>query len=207
MADFAVSRPIPEAVAGPEPGLRGDVLRQRPDVRVAERQLAAATADIGVAAAAFYPRFTLSGTFGWQAIESGDLFTSATGTDALLGLVSLPLFAGGERRAALDAANARQTASLARYEQAVLLAIEESERALTDWSRSRRSRDELEQAARSSAEAADIARRLYDSGLADFLSVLDADRRRLEAEDALALRQTQVSVNLVAVYKALGAES
>jgi len=207
VADFAVSQPIPEAAAGPRPGLRGDVLRQRPDVRAAERQLAAATADVGVAAASFYPRFTLSGTFGWQAIESGDLFTSATQTDALLGLVSLPLFVGGERRAALDAADARQLASLARYEQAILLAIEESERALTDWSRSRRSRDELEQAARSSAEAAEIARRLYDSGLADFLSVLDADRRRLEAEDALALRQTEVSVNLVAVYKALGAES
>ena len=96
-------------------------------------------------------------------------------------------------------------ASLRRYEQVVLLAIEESEAALTRYSRALRSRAHLESSADSSARAADIARKLYESGLADFLSVLDADRRRLEAEDALAQRQAEVSINLVAVYKALGA--
>ncbi len=205
VAEFAAEAPIPIATGALEPGLRSEILRRRPDIRAAERSLAAATADVGVAVAAFFPRFTLAADLGWQALDLGDLFQGDTESSTILGLARVPLYTGGRLRAGLDAANARQMASVAQYEQAVLLALEESEGALTRYRRSLESRDHLSDSATSSAEAADIARRLYESGLTDFLSVLDAERRQLEADDALARRQTEVSVNLVAVYKALGA--
>lgn len=205
VAEFRDARPIPTASDAINPGLRGDVLRRRPDIRAAERALAAATAETGAATAALFPRFVLSGSFGWQALDAGDLFSSATENTTMLGGLTAPLFAGGRLRALKDAAEARQLTALQQYEQGVLLAIEDSEAALTRYSRAQSSRDHLAVSAAASAEAAAIARRLYDSGLTDFLSVLDADRRRLVAEDALAVRETEVSVNLVAVYKALGA--
>ncbi len=166
---------------------------------------AGATADIGVATAAFFPSFVLSGEFGWQALTASGVGSSGTDTSATLGFLRLPLYAGGRLTAQLEAAEARHGATLAAYEQAVAIAIEESEIALTRYRQSLESRQMLARAASSSAEAADIARRLYLSGLTDFLSVLDADRRRLEAEDALAVRQTETVVSLVAAYKALGA--
>ena len=205
VADFAAQAPIPKASGALKPGLRGDILRRRPDVRAAERSLAAATADIGVAVAGFFPRLTLSADLGWQALDFGDLFQGNTQSSTVFGFARVPLYTGGRLRAELDAANARQLASVAQYEQAVLFALEESEGALTRYRRSLESRDHLADSAESSAEAAGIARRLYESGLTDFLSVLDAERRQLEADDALARRQAEVSVNLVAVYKALGA--
>ena len=204
-ADFAVMKPIPKARIVPAVGLKSEVLRRRPDIRAAERALAAATADVGVAVAAFFPRLSLSAAFGWEAFDADDLFDASTEAGGLLGLAQVPLFTGGRLRAELAAADARREASAAVYEQTVLLAVEESEAALTRYSRSLTSSRHLEASAESSARAAGIARQLYESGLSDFLSVLDADRRRLEAEDALAARQTSVGVNLVAVYKSLGA--
>ena len=203
--DFAVMKPIPKARIVPTVGLKSEVLRRRPDIRAAERALAAATADVGVAVAAFFPRLSLSASFGWEAFDAGDLFDAGTEAGGLLGLARVPLFTGGRLRAEFAAADARREASAAAYEQTVLLAVEESEAALTRYSRSLTSSRHLEASAESSARAANIARQLYESGLSDFLSVLDADRRRLEAEDALAARQTAVGVNLVAVYKSLGA--
>ncbi len=205
LAELAVDRPIPTAGSALNPGLRSDILRRRPDVRVAERQLAAANADIGVAVANLFPKLTLGGNFGWQALVLDGLGNDATEVGAVQPALSLPLFAGGALRAQVEASRARHAAVLSAYEQTVLLALEESEGALVRYRRSVTSRDELAAAASASAEAADIATRLYDSGLADFLAVLDADRRRLEAEDALARRQTETLVNLVAVYKSLGA--
>ncbi len=205
VADFTPRRPIPTLDRTLEPGLRGDVLRRRPDVRAAERAMAAATADLGVAVADFYPKFTLNANYGWQALSTSSLGDPATETSALLGIVSVPLFAGGRLRANRDAADARLVASEARYRQAVLLAIEESEGAINRYRRSQASVAHLSESASASADAAVIARRLYESGLRGFLAVLDAERRRLIAEEALASRQTEAVLNLVAVYKALGA--
>nr|MDJ0751770.1 efflux transporter outer membrane subunit [Woeseiaceae bacterium] len=205
VAELEAPAAIPSSERAIEPGLRGDVLRRRPDLRAAERRLAAATADIGVSTAAFYPSFVLGGEFGWEALSASGLGESANESSAVVGIIRMPLYAGGRLTAELDAARARHGATLAAYEQAVALAIEESEIALTRYRRSLESRRMLSDAALSSAQAADIARRLYDSGLTSFLSVLDADRRRLEAEDALAVRQTETVLSLVAAYKALGA--
>ncbi|MDJ0748434.1 MAG: efflux RND transporter permease subunit [Woeseiaceae bacterium] len=205
LAELEAPVAIPDSAQSIAPGLRGDVLRHRPDLRAAERRLAAATADIGVATAAFYPSFVLSGEFGWEALSASGLGSGDNQTSATVGFIRMPIYAGGRLTAQLEAAKARHGATLAAYEQAVALAIEESEVALTRYRRSLESRQMLASSATSSAEAADIARRLYQSGLTDFLSVLDADRRRLEAEDALAVRQTETIVRLAAAYKALGA--
>ena len=203
-SEIVTPGPIPSQAGTLTAGLRSDVLRRRPDVQAAERTLAAATADIGVAVADLFPRLQLSGQYGWQALAVDGIGDSRTENSALVGLLRLPLYSGGRRKAEVEAARARHRASIAAYEQTVLLALEESEGALARYARTAASRRHLDTAARASAEAAVIARRLYESGLTDFLSVLDADRRRLEAEDALAERATEEVVNLVAVYKALG---
>ncbi len=202
--EVATPGPIPSQAGTVTAGLRSDVLRRRPDVQAAERALAAATADIGVAVADLFPRLQLSGQYGWQALAVDGIGDSRTENSALVGILRLPLYSGGRRKAEIEAARARHRVSIAAYEQTVLLALEESEGALARYARAAASRRHLDTAARASAEAAVIARRLYESGLTDFLSVLDADRRRLEAEDALAERATEEVVNLVAVYKALG---
>ncbi len=188
-----------------EDGARADVLRRRPDLRAAERQLAAANADVGAAVSELYPRFVLNGQFGWEALDPAGFGDSDNEASLLLGVVQLPLYAGGARKARIESARARLSVSLIEFEQAVLLALEESEGALVRYRKAQASKEHLELSATASAEAAVIARKLYESGLTDFLSVLDADRRRLEAEDALAQRATEEAVNLVAVYKALGA--
>lgn len=196
--------PIPSSTVTVAAGLKSEVLRRRPDVQAAERRLAAATADIGVAVAEMFPRLQLSGQYGWQALDIDGIGDGNTENSASVGILRLPLYSGGRRKAEVEAARARNQASIAVYERTVLLALEESEGALARYARAAASKRHLATAARASADAAVIARRLYESGLTDFLSVLDADRRRLEAEDALAERATEEIVNLVAVYKALG---
>ncbi len=198
-------RAIPATSMPIEAGARADVLRRRPDLRAAERQLAAANADVGAAVSELYPRFVLNGQFGWEALDPAGFGDSDNEASLLLGVVQLPLYAGGARKARIESARARLSVSLIEFEQAVLLALEESEGALVRYRKAQASKEHLELSATASAEAAVIARKLYESGLTDFLSVLDADRRRLEAEDALAQRATEEAVNLVAVYKALGA--
>ena len=185
-------------------GTRADLLRRRPDLQVAERQLAAATAGIGVARADFFPRLVISASYGFEAAEAGDLGSSAARNTAIVPFVSWPLMQGGRLRAALEGADARALEAALRYEQAVLEAIADAETALSAYVEERQSFESLNAAATASREAAVIAGRLYEQGLADFLTVLDADRRSLEAEDRAAQSHTRLLLNLVRVYKALG---
>ncbi|MDJ0919415.1 MAG: efflux transporter outer membrane subunit, partial [Woeseiaceae bacterium] len=203
--DFSTPRPIPSSSLPLEPGLRGDVLRRRPDVRAAEQTMIAATADVRVATASFFPRFVLNASYGWQAQTGSGLGSAPTDAWTLAGLLTQPLFNGGELGARSDAAKARLEAAERNYRAVVLRAIEESEGSLNRYRNSIESTLHSERASQASKKAAEIASRLYASGLRDFLSVLDAERRRLEAEGALVVQQTQSSLDLVAVYKALGA--
>ena len=204
-ADFVTVRAIPSSSLPVAPGLRGDVLRRRPDVRSAEQSVIAATADVRVATSNFFPRFVLSASYGWQAQTGTALGNAATDTWSLSSLLTQPLFTGGNLRGQSDAAKARLRVAEQNYRAAVLRAIEDSEGSLNRYRRSIESASHSEIASEASAEAADIAGRLYASGLRDFLSVLDAERRKLEAEDALVVQRTRESLNLVSVYKALGA--
>jgi multidrug efflux system outer membrane protein len=192
---------IPQLVAVGDPGA---LLRRRPDIRVAERDLAASTARIGIATADLFPSVTFTGSIGYAAAKSGDLGDSNSGTYLIGPGISWAAFDLGRVKARIDASKARNDESLARYEQTVLRALEETENALVTHARARERLGHVEQAAKSSKSAAQLAHVRYENGIIDFLQVLDAERTQLEAEDALAQSRTDVATSLIAVYKALG---
>lgn len=180
-------------------GTPGDLLRRRPDVAAAERRLAAATARIGVATADLFPRFTLSGLIGTQALDAGALFRGDSETRLLALGVDGSFLNVGRVRARIAATGAAAAAHLAAYERTVLLALEETENALVRVSRSGRELAHLREAAQSSARAAQGARARHEGGAIDVLELLDAERASLQAEDAHAqgrLRLAQANVLL-----------
>jgi multidrug efflux pump len=185
----------------------GDVdtfLRRRPDVRAAERRLAAATAREGIAVADLFPRITISGFLGFLA-GRGSLFgesdSRAWAVTPALGWAAFDL---GSARARLRGAEAGTRESLALYEQTVLRALEETENALVDYREQQQRLVKLHDQARESERASSIARARYREGVDDFLSLLDAERTQLQAEDAVAQAESQVFTSVVGVYKALG---
>jgi multidrug efflux system outer membrane protein len=181
-----------------------DLLRRRPDIRVTERNLAAATADIGVATADLFPRVTFAGSVALQATSFLGLGHGGSDTFAIGPGIFWAAFDLGRVRARIKAADARTEAALAQYEQRVLLALEETENALVNFTRQQARRDLLRTSAQASERAQNLARQRYQFGVADFLTVLDAERTLLEAQDRLADSETQTATALVAVYKALG---
>jgi len=185
----------------------GDVdtfLRRRPDVRAAERRLAAATAREGIAAADLFPRITISGFLGFLA-GRGSLFGEADSRAwAVTPALGWAAFDLGSARARLRGAEAGTRESLALYEQTVLRALEETENALVDYREQQQRLVKLHDQARESERASSIARARYREGVDDFLSLLDAERTQLQAEDAVAQAESQVFTSVVGVYKALG---
>jgi multidrug efflux system outer membrane protein len=181
-----------------------DLLRRRPDIRVTERNLAAATANVGVATADLFPRVTLAGSVALQATSLSGLGGSGSDAFAVGPGIFWAAFDLGRVRARIRAADARTEAALAQYERRVLLALEETENALVDFSRQQARRDSLRASAQASEKAQNLARLRYQFGVADFLTVLDAERTLLEAQDRLADSETLTATALIAVYKALG---
>jgi multidrug efflux system outer membrane protein len=180
------------------------LLRRRPDIRVAERDLAAATAKIGVAVSQLFPRVTFNGNIDLQATSFSGLGGPASDTRSFGPSLTWALLDLGHVRSAIKAAHAQADAQLANYEKTVLTSLEETENALADFGFDQARRGYLEESVKASRRAAELAHERYDSGATDFLAVLDADRVALEAEDQLAQTQTQTAVALVAVYKSLG---
>lgn len=204
LAQLEAPAPLPSLPGIVPAGLRSELLRRRPDIRRAERELAAATADIGVATAELYPSFRLTAQGAFSASAAGALLDDGSFGRVLGAAVRWPVFRGGRLRAAVAGAEAEaRTAALA-YERAVLEALSEVETGLVRYARQRATRQRLERAVASTREAAGIARRLYRTGLGDFLDVLDAERRLTEREDELVQARTAATVRLVALYKALG---
>lgn len=181
-----------------------EILRRRPDIRAAERRLAAATGNEGVAAADLYPRVTVSGFLGFLA-GRGNVFgrsdSAAWSITPALSWAGLDL---GSARARLRGAEALTVEAAVRYEQTVLLALEEVENALARYREQQRRLVSLLAQARESRRAADIARVRYREGVIDFLSLLDAERSQLQAEDAVAQAEAEVFTAVIAVYKGLG---
>lgn len=202
-ADLAPREYPPLAKALPI-GDPGELLRRRPDVRAAERNLAAAVAREGVAAAELYPRVTLTGFLGFIA-GRGSLFARADSRAwAVTPALTWAAFDLGSARARLRGSEAATRESLAAFEQTVLLALEETQNALASYREEQQRLLRLAEQVRQSTRAADIARIRYREGVADFLSLLDAERTQLEAEDAVAQAEVGVYTSVVAVYKALG---
>jgi outer membrane protein, multidrug efflux system len=197
--------PIPKAPLLNAIGTPEQLLRRRPDVRVAERHLAAATARVGVAVGDLFPKVTLLGEVGYftptfSTFGQGDARFFTVGPS-----ITWAAFDIGRVRARIGTAKADTDAALAAYEGAVLGALEDTEGALINYSRSQTRRESLEVAAAASVKAADLARKRFEGGLIDFLEVLDAERTALSAELLLAQSRTDAATSLVAVYKALGA--
>jgi multidrug efflux system outer membrane protein len=193
---------LPTAIAMDEPA---SLLRRRPDLRVAERRLAATSALIGVATAELFPRITLNGAIGLQSLSLDDLGDSGNDYRRFGPSISWAFLDTGRVRQRIKAAGARHEEAFANYEQAVLTALEDVENALSDYARERQRQVHLAAAARASVEAADLANQRFEGGVSDFLASLDANRSAMEAEDLLAQSQTATATALVALYKALGA--
>ncbi|WP_136475733.1 efflux transporter outer membrane subunit [Pseudomonas sp. DG56-2] len=182
----------------------GELLKRRPDIRSAERQLAAATANIGVATADLFPRVSLSGFLGFTAARGSQLGSSAAQAWALGPSITWAAFDLGSVRARLRGANAEAEGALANYEQQVLLALEESENAFSDYSKRQQRLLALLRQSEASRKAADLASIRYREGTVDYLVLLDAERERLSAEDAQAQGEVDLYRGIVAIYKALG---
>lgn len=185
-------------------GLPSSLLRDRPDILAAERQLRAANANIGAARAAFFPRVTLTGTLGTASSELNGLFGAGTGIWAFAPQISLPIFEGGRNRANLDLAKVRSNLAVANYEKTVQAAFREVSDALS----ARRWLTEqvrIQQATLGAqTERARLARLRYDNGAARFLEVLDAQRDLLTAEQQLVQTRRALLTSRVNLYAALG---
>jgi NodT family efflux transporter outer membrane factor (OMF) lipoprotein len=202
-ASLQPRKPIPVAPVDIVAGVPADVLRRRPDIRSAERQLAAQTAEVGVATAALYPSLSLNGSISWTSLTAGDLLDGFRNERSGLTL-SLPIFSGGALRQNIKVQNALVTQALASYEATVLAAYEEVENSLDAWTSEQRRHEALLQAVESARRAADLALVQYNSGLVDFQTVLTADRQLISLEDSLAISDGETTSNLIRLYKALG---
>ncbi|WP_223115480.1 efflux transporter outer membrane subunit [Luteimonas suaedae] len=203
VAELQPVRPLPTLPPRLDAGSPGDLLRRRPDIAAAEQRLHAATARIGVATADLFPRFTLGGLLGSQAIDSSALFERDSETRLVALGIDWSFLDIGRVRARIAAADAEAAGELARYEQTVLLALEDTENALVRYARTREEDTHLTSAAEDSARAAQLARTRFEAGAADLFEVLDAERTQLQAQDALADARTRSVTGAVALYRAL----
>ncbi|WP_243369968.1 efflux transporter outer membrane subunit [Geotalea sp. SG265] len=201
---LAAGGDLPSVPAQIAVGIPADALRQRPDVQSAERRLAAETARIGVAEAARYPSFRLSGSIGLEALTVGAMGDSGALTSSLLAGITAPIFNAGKLRNQVVIQDAIREQAQVAYEQSVLTALQDVENALVAFSRNRESSEALMNAAESARNAAQAARQRYGAGLIDFQSVLDTERNVLSVEDSLASTRADRVLALIRLYKALG---
>jgi outer membrane protein, multidrug efflux system len=203
-AELTASAAIPAlpaniAVASPD-----SLIRRRPDVASAERQVAAERAFVGAAKAEYLPKITVGGSAGWTALELGAFGDPGSFRYAVGPVVSWPALNLGRVKARVDQSQALADEAQARYEQTVLRALQEVETSLSRYRTARTRVDRIRDAAAASARAAELARLRFEGGVADFLQVLDAERTQLDAEDQLAQAHTDAATSYAALYQALG---
>jgi len=202
--ELAEEKSIPAIPVSVAVGIPAETLRHRPDIRRAERNLAAATARIGIATADLYPKFRLNGTIGLESISSGNLWQWASRSWNFGPQVSWNIFDAGAIRQNIQVQNARQEQALISYEATVLQAQEEVENALVAYAKEQQRRSALAKATSAAKRADLLARDQYQAGLVDFNDVLDAQRSLLSFQDELAQSSGVVTTNLIRLYKALG---
>lgn len=194
--------PIPTPPDSVTVGIPAEVIRQRPDVRAAERSLAASTAEIGVATAALYPEFRLNGTFGYEAFD--DLLDSGNQVWSFGPSFVWNLFDGGRVRNTIELRDAQTEEALAFYEQTVLLALEEVESSMVAYIEERIRLEILIRSVDAAERSVEQVRTLYRNGLTDFQNVLDTERSLFVQQDALAESRGLAVQNLIDLYRALG---
>ena len=204
LAETVAPRAYPVLAKSIALGPPDQLLTRRPDVRVAERRLAVAAASAGVAAADLYPRITISGVLGLLAGRGSMLGSSDSRLWAVTPALQWSAFDIGSARARLRGAHAATAEALAEYEKTMLLALEETETALVMYRQRQERLVSLTDEVRESTRAAGIARARYREGVTDFLSLLDAERTALQAEDSAAAAEAEVFTALVGLYRAVG---
>lgn len=202
IAELTKEAPIPTVPDAVPVGLPSDLLRRRPDIRRVERELAAATARIGVVASDLFPKFSLTGNFGLQ-LESLNLINRSRFW-SFGPTVRWPIFDAGRIRANIHVQDARQEQVLLNYEKVVLTSLEDVENALVAYTMEQVRQKNLLEAVNAHRRAVNLAIELFTKGLANFLNVLDAERSLYKSEDDLAQSEYTLSQDLVALYKALG---
>jgi multidrug efflux system outer membrane protein len=195
---------IPNLPAEVVVGLPSDLLRRRPDIRSAERQLAAATAQVGSAIADLFPRFSLIGTFGLQSISASDWFTGRSRYWSIGPTLSWPIFDAGRIRANIEIRNAQQEQAFNLYEKTILAALGDVEKSLVNYAQEQVRYRSLNDAVAANRRAVEMANELYVRGLNNYLDVLDSQRALYATETELAQSEATMAANLVALYKALG---
>lgn len=201
---LAGQKPVPGTPDGVAVGVPADLLRRRPDVRAAERRLAAQTAQIGVAKAQLYPDFSLSGTLGLESLEYANLYSGSARAAQGLARAVWTLFDGGSIRQNIKLQTAKQEEALSFYENTVLTALKDVESALVAYANEQMRRDALQAGATAGRSAFELARDQYNSGLVTFQTVLDTQQSLLTTQDQLAVSQARVTSDLISLYKALG---
>jgi NodT family efflux transporter outer membrane factor (OMF) lipoprotein len=203
-AELQTSGPIPAAPDALNAGIPSETLRRRPDIRAAERRLAAETARIGVATADLFPRFSLTGSFGLQSQKLDELPDGDSRFWAIGPTVRWPILDFGRISSNIEVHNARQEAAAAEYEGAVLRALSDVEIAMVRLSRERRRSVELDKAAAAADKSVAVAEDLYKNGLLEYTDLLDVQRTQYAASDAAAMSRTAVASDSVGLFKALG---
>jgi multidrug efflux system outer membrane protein len=185
-------------------GLPSELLTRRPDVRAAERNLAAATANIGVATADLFPRFSLTGSLGQESINSGTLTGGESRFWSLASGFSWPILDSGRIRANIKLQDARQQEAMNIYTKSILTALEDVENALVAYGNEQERLRLLEAGTAANRKSVELATQRYQKGLVDFLNVLDAQRQLYQSEDALAVSRGRLALSLIALYESLG---
>lgn len=202
--DLGENGPLPKAPLEVAVGVPAELLRRRPDVRAAERRFAAQVARIGIAEAERYPRFSLGGTLGLSANSAKDFFDADSDLSAFGPSLRWNLFDGGRLKQRVKALEAQAEAAQVAWEQSVLLALEETENAMTRFVREQARRSALQRAAAEARRAVELAQTQYRAGLSDFQTVIDSERTVASIEDDLVTSDAAVASGLVSVFKALG---
>ena len=203
-SQLAAVKPLPSAPSTFAVGNPVELLKRRPDIRRAEQALVGAVAEYNIRIADFYPSVTFTGGLGYLSTDWTRLGDTNTDTFSFTPRIHWAAFNLGRANAQVDAADARTQARIAEFEQQMLVALEETDNALQNYSYEEERRTRLQKAAQSSYQAADFARKKFEIGSSDFLTVLDAQRSQLTVSAQLAQSDMQLLLNLVAVYKSLG---
>jgi outer membrane protein, multidrug efflux system len=204
VAELSPAGVIPATPPAVPVGLPSELLQRRPDIRRAEAQLHSATAQVGVATSDLFPKFSLTGSTGWQKLTQGALLSVAGGFWSLVPAVTQPIFNAGRNRANVRVQEALQQQALLVYKQAVLTALQDVESALIAYAKDQERRAALSDAVASNRTAVDLSKRLYTAGELDFLNLLTAQRNLYTSEDALVQADRTIATDLIALYKGLG---
>jgi multidrug efflux system outer membrane protein len=204
LTELEQPQPIPHAARSIPVGLPSDLLRRRPDIRAADRRIAAANAKIGVATADLYPHFFLTGQAGLESLNTGTFINPTAGYFAVGPNVSWLIFDAGRVRFSIEAETARTDAATAAYEHIVLSALQDVESALVNVAKTEERRRHLEEERSADDQAVAVAQRLYRQGLEDFLRVLVAETSLAETEQRLAAAEAESANAVVSLCKALG---